>query len=595
MRRAPHGAVETARNLKLGPNLGNLDVARASGDIVSVLNAPGLPLLSGILIRPRAGRTQFAILVLLLLVTLVVSAVLTKEGSDAARAHEQTVERLLRDHAAGAAGRYVEQSEADVTSVLRALYMPYRENEDTFDPASFTVQNLPGVFDEQCNCNPEPFIDYHFAYDYRTDRFYTQKGDAPASDLRVLRSVLYDTVFVKLSSANSARIGGASKLGREATYALIKHSDVAGAPVFAVGFVGRPQMLGRMLTPVAQFNEQYWTAYTPKPDRFEISVVDGAMLIYQGNVQKSKFSAFANMDPPFGGFKVQAWINQRDVPLLAGTVVPSYRVPLFIGLLALSALLIIAVLFLFRREAELAEARSNFVAGVSHELRTPLAQIRMFTETLLLGRTRNDAERRRSLEIIDQEARRLTALVDNVLNLGRAERGAVRLAPAAAELAPIVQEVVDSFQQLPRARSLELRTELERRLIATVDTGAFRQILLNLLDNAAKYGPVGQRVIVGLAMFEETARLWVDDEGPGIPLRDRQRIFEPFYRSATHEADARVAGSGIGLAVVRELALLLGGTVRAEEAPGGGARMVVEFPEAYLRAEEAASNPAAVA
>jgi signal transduction histidine kinase len=92
-------------------------------------------------------------------------------------------------------------------------------------------------------------------------------------------------------------------------------------------------------------------------------------------------------------------------------------------------------------------------------------------------------------------------------------------------------------------------------------------------------------------MFEEHARLWVDDEGPGIPKAQRQRVFEPFYRSPEH-VSARVAGSGIGLAVVRELAALLGGTAWAEESPGGGARLIVEFPQAYLRPEEAAGGMA---
>ena len=210
----------------------------------------------------------------------------------------------------------------------------------------------------------------------------------------------------------------------------------------------------------------------------------------------------------------------------------------------------------------------------------------MFTETLLLGRTRNEAERKRSLEIIDQEAKRLTALVDNVLSLSRAERGGAQLAPAATELAPTIREVVETFSQLPRSRSVEIRAELEPRLVATVDANAFRQILLNLLDNAVKYGPAGQRIVVGLAMFEEHARLWVDDEGPGIPVRERERVFEPFYRSSLH-TDSRVTGSGIGLAVVRELAVMLNGRAWAEQAPNAGARIIVEFPEAFLRAEEA--------
>ena len=532
-------------------------------------------------------------LVLLLLVTLVISGVLTFQGSEAARLHKQTVERLLRDHAASAAGRYAEQAEMDISGIVRGLFQGYDKANPTFDAASFAPLALDPRFIAQCGCDPEPHVDYHFAYDYGADRFYYKKGRAPEADEVTLRGILLDIDNqAKLVAGVKFATGGQTRLHRPGAFVAVVPRDPAGKPTIAVGFVGKPAILTGMLTPAADFNKKLWTAYEPKPDRFQIEVTDAGSPIYSGEVPESEYSASASLPPAFGTLKVTASINPRDVPLVAGSDVSKFRgVPMFVSLMALSALLLIAILFLFRRESELAEARSNFVAGVSHELRTPLAQIRMFTETLLLGRTRNDAERRRSLEIIDQEAKRLTALVDNVLNLGRAERGTVRLAPAAVELSPIVKEVVDTFSQLPRARSMDFRTELEPRLIATVDSGAFRQILLNLLDNAAKYGPSSQRITVGLAMFEENARLWVDDEGPGIPVRERQRIFEPFFRSATH-GDSRVSGSGIGLAVVRELSLLLGGTVRAEQAPGGGARIVVEFPDAYLRPEEAASSTA---
>ena len=136
--------------------------------------------------------------------------------------------------------------------------------------------------------------------------------------------------------------------------------------------------------------------------------------------------------------------------------------------------------------------------------------------------------------------RRLTALVENVLQLGRGERGSLTLAPTATQLAPTIREVIESFAQLPRSRNVDFRQELESRLVATVDPSALRQILINLLDNAVKYGPSGQRVYVGLAMFEEHARLWVDDEGPGIPKAQRQRVFEAFV----HEFGGGNIGDG---------------------------------------------------
>src|SRR5207244_11971883 len=133
---------------------------------------------------------------------------------------------------------------------------------------------------------------------------------------------------------------------------------------------------------------------------------------------------------------------------------------------------------------ELARLRGDFVSGVSHELRTPLAQIRMFSETLLLGRVRSDEERERSLEIIDQEARRLAHLVENLLHFSRSERRLARLSPAPAPLAPLLREAAESFAPLAAARSVTLRTALADAVVGTVDAGALRPSVPHLLRQA---------------------------------------------------------------------------------------------------------------
>jgi signal transduction histidine kinase len=240
---------------------------------------------------------------------------------------------------------------------------------------------------------------------------------------------------------------------------------------------------------------------------------------------------------------------------------------------------VVVALLQLRREYELGRLRADFVSGVSHELRTPLAQIRMFSETLLLGRVRSDSERLRSVEIIDQEARRLTHLVENLLHFSRSERQATRLSPAPAPLSALVREAVEAFAPLAAARGMTLATDLADGLVALVDADALRQMLLNLLDNAAKYGPARQTVTVGLEASEGRARLWVDDQGPGIPAADRERIWERFWR-LERDRGSSIAGTGIGLSVVRELVALHGGRAWVEDAPGGGggARFVIELP-----------------
>src|SRR2546430_679703 len=246
-----------------------------------------------------------------------------------------------------------------------------------------------------------------------------------------------------------------------------------------------------------------------------VTSADGAKLYHSPVQYAATFSARDTVEAMMGGMQVAVALRPELASKLVIGGLPRSRLPLLLGALGLTAGLIVTALVQLRREYELARLRTDFVSGVSHELRTPLAQIRMFSETLLLGRVRSEEEGRRSLEIIDQEARRLTHLVENLLHFSRSERQVTRLSPARAPLAPLVQEALEGFAPLAGARGVRLRSELAEGVVAPVDAEAFRQMLLNLLDNAIKYGPPGQVVTVGLAAADQRARPWVDDQGPG--------------------------------------------------------------------------------
>ena len=271
---------------------------------------------------------------------------------------------------------------------------------------------------------------------------------------------------------------------------------------------------------------------------------------------------------------------------------PVWRLVVIGGLALMMITLIGVTLRQVQRERQLTRLRTEFVSNVSHELRTPLAQIRMFAETLRLGRIEAGPERHRALDIIDKEARRLTALVENVLHFSRAERQAVRLTREDADLAELIQAAVSSFAPLARAGGITVITRLES-VHASVDRGAVQQIVLNFLDNAVKYGPAGQTVTVTLEAGQHRVRLSVEDEGPGVPPADRERIWDRFIR-LPREWDNAVAGAGIGLSVVRELVLRHGGTVEVE---GGtrGARFVVEFPSSGTEAPRGKARSASMA
>ncbi len=236
--------------------------------------------------------------------------------------------------------------------------------------------------------------------------------------------------------------------------------------------------------------------------------------------------------------------------LLAGGVPPA-RTPLLTALVAMAVLLILATAAVAWRALELADLRAEFVASVSHELRTPLAQILLFGDSLTLGTMRTRRDVRVAGGIIVGEARRLLRLVDNVLLFGRQGR---RLEVRMKEepLAPLVRDVVAGFAPVAAASEARLATVRLDDVAATLDDEAMRQVLLNLLDNAVKYGPRGQTVSLGLALADGRARLWVEDEGPGIPPGDRARVWRPFVRLA-RDVDRQAAGSGIGLSLVREI------------------------------------------
>jgi signal transduction histidine kinase len=541
--------------------------------------------------RLRDVRTQTALMVVLLVGIFAVTGFLTYQAQQSRNRHQKAIANILVSHANFASANYAEVTRTRVTSMHKLLY-PSVVN----DTAERLATNHPTVSmsDEQkkiCRCDLMPYVAQNITYDFKTRVFDTDGEAIPEAHQIALRSALDTATLIDLKSESWKYLLAVP--GEDHSVYSFGVRLIDSNRVYAIGFRATSELLKRLLIPIDSFNIQL-TQNNDLPisaDRFAIRVQAGERVLEARGDEPIGEAAIVNVGEGFGDFKVKTWVNRSDYETLTGDPIRGPNTPLFVSLLALATILSALVLMLYKKQTDLARARADFVANVSHELRTPLAQIKMFTETLLLGRVRNDAERNQSLRIIDQETRRLTALVENVLQLGRGERGSITLAPAATQLAPTIRDVIESFAQLPRSRNVDFRQELESRLVATVDPSALRQILINLLDNAVKYGPSGQRVYVGLAMFEEHARLWVDDEGPGIPMAQRQRVFEAFYRSPEHIA-ARVAGSGIGLAVVRELAALLGGTVWAEQSPSGGARLIVEFPQAYLRPEEAAGGMA---
>jgi signal transduction histidine kinase len=290
-----------------------------------------------------------------------------------------------------------------------------------------------------------------------------------------------------------------------------------------------------------------------------------------------RFDATSTLPPSFGALQVRAQIRSA----LAGEIIigglPRSRLPFLLALLALSAALGVVAVMQLRREEELSAQRTRFVSGVSHELRTPLAQIRLYIETLRLGRFRTDAQRERSLEQIDRETRRLAHRVENVLRFSRrGDRAPDDVAREMVDVASEVRDVASELALLVAARRATIAVEVRGHPAVAMVPGTLRQILINLLDNAVKYGPPEQSIRVIVEGDAHTARIEVLDEGPGIPPSEREEVFQPFRRGRA-AASSGAGGSGIGLTIVREIVAAHGGAVSVADSLRG-ARVVVELP-----------------
>jgi len=279
----------------------------------------------------------------------------------------------------------------------------------------------------------------------------------------------------------------------------------------------------------------------------------------------------------FEGHKIAAAIDSAVADSLVIGGLPRSRLPALVITVLLTVGLLIAAIRQLYLEHALMKMRSNFVSEVSHELRTPLTQIRMFAETLLFERYKTADDKRRALEIINRESQRLIHLVENVLRFSGRNDDQRDLALSRIALAPLVQRVVDEFRPLAEGAGNSLQVDLDPRAEAAIDSDALRQILLNLLDNAVKYGPADQLVRVSLQRLPDSIRLSVSDQGPGVPPADREKIWGGYYRME-RERHSAIAGTGIGLAVVRELVTLHGGSAWVDDSDDGGTCFIVEFP-----------------
>jgi signal transduction histidine kinase len=253
----------------------------------------------------------------------------------------------------------------------------------------------------------------------------------------------------------------------------------------------------------------------------------------------------------------------------------------FLILGALSVLLAAGILLTYRnvwKEMALARLKSDFVSNVSHELRTPLALIRLYAETLEMGRLSSQEKYQQYYSIIRKESERLTALINNILDFSRIEAGRKEYDFRETNIAELVRNTLESYRYQIEQHGFAFQESIADDLPPLrVDREAIARSLLNLVNNALKYSQIEKFLGVKLYRDNGSVKLEVIDHGIGIPPNEQHKIFEKFYRICDPLVH-NTKGSGLGLSLVRHIVQAHGGEVSVESTPGKGSRFTIALP-----------------
>lgn len=329
-----------------------------------------------------------------------------------------------------------------------------------------------------------------------------------------------------------------------------------------------------------------------------VNVIDEeGRIIYGPPLRSGEFTVGVRFPTTLYNWRVQ--VSPLASEELASRV--ENRRMLEITMVSLSCIVIvvgaIAIVLVAEKERKISALKSEFVANVSHELKTPLALVRMFAEMLQSGRVSSDAKKQEYLDIIVRESERLSALIENVLDFARLERGRGSYEFAEGDIGDAVTRAGNAYRYRAEREGVKLVLDVQPSLPrARIDERAIQLAVINLVDNALKYAPGGETITIRACAHDGGVRIDVRDQGPGVAAEDRQRIFERFVRLTSSREDkagekiasphprsvrlppSPVRGSGIGLALVKHIAESHGGRAWVESELGRGSTFTFTIP-----------------
>ncbi|HEV8485573.1 MAG TPA: HAMP domain-containing sensor histidine kinase [Blastocatellia bacterium] len=538
----------------------------------------------------RTGLIVLAVLAVLL-PGLLFSIVQYRSLADLESKTRVAVQESLRQTLQGVSVRTKEKLEALAVEALGHIGAAKMEQEK-LDDIELRLNDIKQSHPEinlafvvvHCPCEKRQFA--VFAFEGGVDRVTPEQFKASteartaidtfnnASLLHASTQIAQGALFEQSSCALFPNSGDAAQLF---VFLPLLSTDGKGQIGFA-GFTLRSSFLKEQLLPQT-IREVLNNADT---GRSESGAVITVLDENQGEVYASRSGRRSHeislpFSPVLRQWKLDIGYPDTTVAALARS---QFRQNLAFTLLALALLTLGLALMLraTRRELKLVEAKGTFVSNVSHELKTPLALIRLFGETLEMGRVNNKEEMREYGRIISRESSRLTHLINNILDFSRIEAGRRKYRFVETDINQMIEEVLQSCEYQLKNAGFEVTKETQPGLPPVpLDREAMAQAILNLLNNAIKYSADVKRIEVSAQQRGHQLAIEVTDYGIGIPRSEQRKIFEKFYRVSTGLVhDTR--GSGLGLAIVRHIIDAHRGEIIVESAPGKGSRFTILLP-----------------